>query len=153
MAATTRRFLRVGRRETVSPFSTKHYSADNLASADDRASADDLEIQYHLASADDLESRHKQTADHPTKPTNPERLCPREAVKFNDHASPVAASERPIRKSVIGNSGSAFCSFAFFVFERSTGRSLKTRTERNDVQQREGAGLHLQIQSAFGGYT
>ena len=73
----------------MSPFSTKHYSADNLAnkcnlaSADDRASADDLEIQYHLASADDLESRHKQTADHPTKPTNPERLCPREAVKFN----------------------------------------------------------------------
>ena len=76
----------------MSLFSTKHYSADNLAnkcnlaSADDRASADDLEIQYHLASADNLESRHKQTADHATKPTNPERLCPREAVKFNGQA-------------------------------------------------------------------
>jgi hypothetical protein len=74
----------------VSLFSTKHYSADNLAnecnlaSADDRASADDLEIQYHLASADDLESRHKQTAAPTRKPTNPTRLCPREAVKFND---------------------------------------------------------------------
>jgi hypothetical protein len=73
----------------VSLFSTKHYSADNLAnkcnlaSADDRASADDLEIHYHLASADNLEFRHNRTTDHATKPTNPERLCPREAVKFN----------------------------------------------------------------------
>ena len=72
----TRRFLRSRRRETVSLFSTKHYSADNLvnkcnlASADDRASADDLEIQYHLASADDLESRHKQTAEPTTNNTN-----------------------------------------------------------------------------------
>jgi hypothetical protein len=73
----------------VSLFSTKHHSADNLAnecnlaSADDRASADNLEIQYHLASADDLESRQKQTAAPTRKPTNPKRLCPREAVKFN----------------------------------------------------------------------
>jgi hypothetical protein len=42
-----------------------------------------LEIQYHLASADDLESRQKQTAAPTRKPTNPKRLCPREAVKFN----------------------------------------------------------------------
>jgi hypothetical protein len=91
MAATTRQVLHDQRRETLSLFSTKHYSADNLAnkcnlaSADDRASADDLEIQYHLASADDLESRHKQTAAPTRKPTNPKRLCPREAVKFNAH--------------------------------------------------------------------
>jgi hypothetical protein len=89
MAAMTRRFLRSRRRETVSLFSTKHYSADNLvnkcnlASADDRASADDLEIQHHLASADDLEIRHKQTADQAMKPTNLGRFPPREAVKFN----------------------------------------------------------------------
>jgi hypothetical protein len=89
MAATTRQVLHDQRRETLSLFSTKHYSADNLAnkcnlaSADDRASADDLEIQYHLASADDLEFRHKRTTDQPTKPTNPERFPPREAVKFN----------------------------------------------------------------------
>ena len=89
----------------MSLFSTKHYSADNLAnkcnlaSADDRASADDLEIQYHLASADNLESRHKQTADHATKPTNPERLCPREAVKFNDQGNRAAASNLGIRKT------------------------------------------------------
>ncbi|MFT5328686.1 MAG: hypothetical protein ACI8P0_006601 [Planctomycetaceae bacterium] len=36
-----------------------------------------------MASADDLESRHKQTAAPTRKPTNPKRLCPREAVKFN----------------------------------------------------------------------
>jgi hypothetical protein len=89
MAATTRQVLHDQRRETVSLFSTKHHSADNLAnkcnlaSADDRASADDLEIHYHLASADDLESRQKQTAAPTRKPTNPKRLCPREAVKFN----------------------------------------------------------------------
>ena len=73
----------------MSLFSPKHRSADdpandrNLASADDRASADDLEIHYHLASADNLEIRHKQTAEPTTNNTNPQRLCPREAVKFN----------------------------------------------------------------------
>ena len=90
MTTTTRQVLHVQRRETVSPFSTKHYSADNLAnecnlaSADDRTSADDLEIQYHLASADDLEIRHKPTTDQNTKPTNSGRFPPREAVKFNE---------------------------------------------------------------------
>ena len=71
MTTTTRQFLHDQHRETVSPFSTKHYSADNLAnernlaSADDRTSADDLEIHYHLASADNLEIRHKQKANQP----------------------------------------------------------------------------------------
>jgi hypothetical protein len=89
MAATTRQVLHDQRRENVSLFSPKYHSADNLAnecnlaSADDRASADDLEIRYHLASADNLESRHKQNAESTTKPTNPERFPPREAVKFN----------------------------------------------------------------------
>ena len=69
-------------------------SADNRASADDRTSADNLEIQHHLASADDLASRHKQTANQATKPTNPKRLCPREAVKFNGQNHPAAA--RPL---------------------------------------------------------
>jgi hypothetical protein len=61
----------------VSLFSTKYYSADNLAnnrnlaSADDRASADDLEVHYYLASADNLESRQKQTAEPTTNNTNP----------------------------------------------------------------------------------
>ena len=36
---------------------------------------------------------------------------------FNDYANPVAASELPFQKPVIGNSGSAFCSVAFFVHE------------------------------------
>jgi hypothetical protein len=111
MTATTRQVSGDRRRETVSLFSPKHYSADNLAnecnlaSADDRASADDLEIQYHLASADNLEiqyhlasadnleSRHKQTAEPTTKPTNPKRLPPHEAVKFNDQGNPAAASD------------------------------------------------------------
>jgi len=30
----------------------------------------------------------------------------------NDYANPVAASEHPFQKAVIGNSGSAFCSAA-----------------------------------------
>ena len=36
---------------------------------------------------------------------------------FNDYANPVAASELPFQKPVIGNSGSAFCSVFFFVHE------------------------------------
>jgi hypothetical protein len=124
MTATTRQVSGDRRRETVSLFSPKHYSADNLAnecnlaSEDDRASADDLEIQYHLASADNLaiqhhlasadnleiqyhlasadnlESRHKQTAEQTTKPANPKRLCPHEAVKFNATVNRAAANQR-----------------------------------------------------------
>jgi hypothetical protein len=116
MTATTRQVSGDRRRETVSLFSPKHYSADNLAnecnlaSADDRASADDLEIQYHLASADNLEiqyhlasadnleSRHKQTAEQTTKPANPKRLCPREAVKFNAPVHQAAANDFDLTK-------------------------------------------------------
>jgi hypothetical protein len=117
MTATTRQVSGDRRRETVSLFSPKHYSADNLAnecnlaSADDRASADDLEIQYHLASADNLEiqyhlasadnleSRHKQTAEPTTKPTNPKRLPPHEAVKFNDQGNRAAGTDIAILKT------------------------------------------------------
>ena len=102
MATTTRQVLHDQRRETVSLFSPKHYSADNLAnecnlasaddpaSADDQefrhhlASADDLEIRYHLASDDNLKSRHKRTTPRQSvNATNSRRLAPREAVKFN----------------------------------------------------------------------
>ena len=50
--------------------------------------------------------------------TNPRQTCitPRpddiashEAVKFNDYANPVAASELPIQNPEFGHSGSAFC--------------------------------------------
>jgi hypothetical protein len=99
----------------VSLFSPKHHSADNLAnecnlaSADDRASADDLEIRYHLASADNLEIRHKQTAEPTTNNTNPQRLCPREAVKFNDQRNRAATLHVDFKFRRIRRSGSRDC--------------------------------------------
>ena len=42
-------------------------------------------------------------------PARLDDVASREAVKFNDYANPVAASEHPFAKSVIGNSGSAIC--------------------------------------------
>ncbi len=46
----------------------------------------------------------------PLSPVVHNKAMSHEAVKFNDHANPVAASEHPFHKSVLGNSGSAFCS-------------------------------------------